>query len=206
MDDRKKDNIMPNECINILKVRGKSDQLKTFYSENSNGDKDLLFSLSVPTNETKKNYWYKRNLYWSTKCEPVNVSSVKYHNDNTLIYEFLTAWSPPISWLLSISEKYANLDFFIKWEEPANRIKGSINAKNGIIIKCRRLVNENFPTKKISEILEKLEKSNGHTELQKEFVNYEQEKIRNAKNKLTKLYYIQDFIFCSLIFGLDILS
>jgi hypothetical protein len=186
---------MPNECFNTLKVRGKPDQLKTFYSDNSKADKKLLFSLSVPINEKEKNWYEKRKVYWSTKLEAMNISSVKYHNDKTLTYEFTTAWSPPLNWLLSVSEKYMNLNFNIKWYENITNIKASMHAKNGTITKCRNLVNEKFPTDKISEILKKLEASDRLNELQKDTINYSKEKIQNAKNELTRIYFIQDFFY-----------
>lgn len=185
---------MPNECDNDLQITGTRKELEGFYSENSKDNEKLLFSLSAPTKETGDNWLEKRMLYWGTKWEPMGVYSMGFYKDTTLYYSFITAWSPPINWLLNASEKYSNLSFSMGWDEEGEKIDGSMSVKNGNIIQFRKFKPTKDQINLMMKFSEKLETLTCETEWQREIVNYIKAKLKKAKNDLTRYYYIYTFI------------
>ena len=73
----------------------------------------FIGDLSLQERQTNPNNWYDWNLTnLGTKW---NVSDAYYtKNENEIIYEFETAWSPPTSWLEKTANKYPNLIFKMK--------------------------------------------------------------------------------------------
>ena len=151
---------MPNRMHNILVIQPVVDSteeskniLDKFYDENNpqkpdNDKEDILdFSLGVPqppevlalqgetyTAEQMMNpnnplNWQSRN--WGTKWNCRN-SKVHARDDKNLIYDFVTAWSPPIPWLGKISIKYPNCIFQLFFINEFGEDGGQIFIKNGI--------------------------------------------------------------------------
>ena len=56
-------------------------------------------------------HWQSRN--WGTKWN-CRESKVKARDDKNLIYDFVTAWSPPIPWVGKYLKKYPNCIFQLK--------------------------------------------------------------------------------------------
>ena len=151
---------MPNWMHNTLVIQPVFDSteeskniLCKFYDENNpqrpdNDKKDILdFSLGVPqppevlanqreTYNTQQSMepnnplnWQRRN--WGTKWNCWN-SEIKGRDDKKLIYDFVTAWSPPIQWLAKISEKYPNCFFQLFYINEFGEDEGKIFIKNGM--------------------------------------------------------------------------
>ena len=122
---------MPNNCANILTVEGR--EYKKFIKENTIQNKAImenppaiLFELGVSTNFSKKRadaceYWgsWITNNGWD--CEE--------WEDNHV--QFLTAWVPPIKYVLNVSKKYPRLTFTLDFEEFSMNIWGTVFVKNG---------------------------------------------------------------------------
>ena len=141
---------MPNWCFNQLKLTCSEDSLKRFYEENKNNEEDqeLDFLKSVPQPEhisstngdlssnellTIPN-WYNWNL--SNLGTKWNVRDAEYINNNeNIIYNFETAWSPPIPWVFKVSIKYSEITFELDYSEEAMGFAGLIEIKNGNVIK-----------------------------------------------------------------------
>ena len=127
--------------------------LDKFYDENNpqkpdNDKKDILdLSLGVPlpsevialqgetyTTEQSMNLnnplnWQSRN--WGTKWNCWN-SKLKARDGKNLIYDFVTAWAPPIPWLAKISKKYPNCIFQLFFINEFGEDGGKIFVKNGM--------------------------------------------------------------------------
>ena len=73
--------------------------------------------------------WQSRN--WGTKWN-CRDSKVKARDDKNLIYDFVTAWSPPIPWLAKISKKYPNCFFQLFYVNEFGDDGGKIFVKNGM--------------------------------------------------------------------------
>ena len=142
---------MPNWCENILNISGESNELENFYLENRNYDNekneelDFLKSVPMPENvlqgdltlqdrQSNPNNWYDWNITnLGTKW---NVGDAYYtKNENEIIYEFDTAWSPPISWLKQTAHKYPNLIFKMKYCEISIGFAGEIVLHGSVIVK-----------------------------------------------------------------------
>tara|TARA_S200000501_G_scaffold335771_1_gene340652 strand:+ start:37 stop:699 length:663 start_codon:yes stop_codon:yes gene_type:complete len=142
---------MPNWCENTLNISGESNELENFYLENRNYDNekneelDFLKSVPMPENvlqgnlslqerQLNPNNWYDWNITnLGTKW---NVSDAYYtKNENEIIYEFLTAWSPPTSWLEKTADKYPNLIFKMKYCEESMGFAGEIVLHGSVIVK-----------------------------------------------------------------------
>lgn len=130
---------MPNHITNHLNVFGKKKDVEKFYEDNSlpNGT-HLSFGCAVPEPnwETKEiavggqamqifsdEGWYGwRCKNWGTKWDAYDHADIQRKKGDLdgnemleLKYIFLTAWSPPLPWLESVTKKYPTLEFTIKF-------------------------------------------------------------------------------------------
>jgi hypothetical protein len=122
---------IPNQCWNRLTVYG--ENWKKFIKENTIQNKaimsdppDIIFELGVSTNFSRKRvdaceHWgsWITNNGWD--CEAWEDNSV----------EFLTAWVPPIKYVINVSKKYPDLTFTLDFEEFSMNIWGTVFVKNG---------------------------------------------------------------------------
>ena len=136
---------MPNYCNNTLVLVGSNELLNNFWIENRSLDKKeekqeyLSFNKSVPIPENYED-WYNWNLTnWGTKwdafeCYSNEVNSIHDNLDKeitTLIYQFDTAWGPPIIWLQKIASIYNNISFTLEYSEPGMDFWGKKEYING---------------------------------------------------------------------------
>lgn len=119
---------MPNWCDNKLVVEGERDLLQQFYDENRSDEAELSFAKAVPEVEATCESHYTT---WGTKWD---ASDVIASFDESLTYNFNTAWSPPEPWFLAIVEKYPLLRFTLEYNEPMMDFEGIIEGENGEII------------------------------------------------------------------------
>ena len=134
---------MPNWCSCELTLNGPQNEMNKFNSENLDNDNDIDFNLGVPFPEDLDfdTHWYNWRLsQWGTKwsaCDTI-INRVWDKKDCNLLTEISylinTAWSPPIPWVLKISEKYPEVRFKLKYEENNLNFSGIYIVKNGDIL------------------------------------------------------------------------
>ena len=146
---------MPNWCENHLKIKGKEKDIDNF-QEKINPKAFLNSFIPTPKALTKqqsppkrkhqaqKNIdkygsedWYNWNIKnWGTKWDFEVTDSFSNHinkaNNKQLNYYFDTAWGPPIEGITTISKKYPNLKFTLKYDEPGMCFKGTTIIQAGI--------------------------------------------------------------------------
>lgn len=136
---------MPNWCSNILTVSVNSDdeefglqQLIQFIrdhnrrsDENSDGyitidlsdedienSRDINLSFTGTIDHDDNDNWYEWNCNnWGTKWDVVDPTVSVNLRCQTVIYQFETAWSPPVEWLEKATKKYPHLEFHMESEE-----------------------------------------------------------------------------------------
>jgi len=142
---------MPNWCENKLTIQGDKKQIALFkkgakiYVPNEDSNTDLSLNQIVPTPPCLKYTeapgdnpnWYDWCIEnWSTKWDISGAELIK-NEENELIYDFETAWSPPEQWLKKASKLFKKLTFTLEYEEPGAGFAGTLKVKNG-----RTLMNE----------------------------------------------------------------
>ena len=143
---------MPNWCSNVLTVKG--NDCNKFYLENRNYDnleekEELDFYKSVPMpsdvydgdigHQERELYgtnnWYNWNISNLGTKWNVHDSYYEEKNIDKICYSFDTAWSPPLPWVLKISQKYTELSFELEYNEMGMGFGGLIEFKNGNCLK-----------------------------------------------------------------------
>ena len=126
---------MPNYCDNILTLTvlcnndDADSSLQTFYKENyGNEYQPLTFQHAAPVLDSQDN-----NSVWGTKWDAIQVEFVE-ESETTYIYDFQTAWSPPIGWLQIVASKYPEIRFEIEFSEPGCDFWGKDIYENGVNI------------------------------------------------------------------------
>lgn len=129
---------MPNWCENTLWVDGEPKDIKRFRKEAKSKEYDLTLSKLHPMPEALKNTdaesskpnWYDWCIKnWGTKWDVEG--KLTWEDDDFLEFFFPSAWSPPITWLKNVSQKYPSLNFRLKYYEPNMRFMGVASAENG---------------------------------------------------------------------------
>jgi len=141
---------MPNECWNVLEVRGGKNDLNAFI-EKAEGDDNKtkecnMFENLYPTPKKLMNGegWYDwRVEKWGTKWNPWGPESresfpLKWKSkNNSLMYGFFTAWSPPIELFKKVSKKHKGLIFILSYREDGNQVNGESYIRNGKLVSCK---------------------------------------------------------------------
>jgi len=133
---------MPNWCENSLEVAGTKEDIKKFKSQ---ANLEAFFESFIPkpsdiflgdiNQEAEKKYgdknWYDWNIKnWGTKWDASEPELMK-ETERMLIYNFLTAWSPPIEWLEKVTKLYPALRFKLTYNEPGMAFHGRAKAYQG---------------------------------------------------------------------------
>jgi len=125
---------MPNYVYNQLTILG--NNIEAFYNANKPkssehmNERELSFDMLVP--EPEKCDWYKwRCENWGCKWDASEVSYTMYNNKKCE-YTFSTPWNYPLPWLKTVSKKYPELIFNIKYEDEGFSFFGTSIIKNGL--------------------------------------------------------------------------
>ena len=125
---------MPNYVYNQLTILG--NNIEAFYNANKpklcehKNQRELSFNMLVPEPEDCK--WYKwRCENWGCKWDASD-ASYNMINNKKCEYTFSTPWSYPLAWLKTVSKKYPELIFNIKYEDEGFSFFGTSIIKNGI--------------------------------------------------------------------------
>lgn len=132
---------MPNWCLNRLTIKGTPEVVDKFVEDNKGeGDNALTFTAAAPMPESEKDNCLDWNReHWGTKWDACS-SRLSEHGDEfgggySAIYDFDTAWAPPIAWFETVVENYPELDFTMEWEEGGMGFAGEIHASVGLTSK-----------------------------------------------------------------------
>ncbi len=129
---------MPNWCQNNLTITGPQANVEAFKAkavghspwEEPEGEPDALNFHSlvpVPDEVLKAGYaaagedWEREN--WGCKWG-ADQTRIVDEGGNCIIYEFYTAWSPPIEFLQTVAVQWPALVFVLVYEEPGIGFKG----------------------------------------------------------------------------------
>tara|TARA_B100000674_G_C37943908_1_gene963948 strand:+ start:1297 stop:2199 length:903 start_codon:yes stop_codon:yes gene_type:complete len=96
-----------------------------------NEEEPLTFWGTCPRPEEEENNWFSwNNNNWGTKWDISDVQIIE-KNNNMVILDFDTAWSPPLAWLEKTANIYNKLKFEIEYEESGNDFWGNSIYING---------------------------------------------------------------------------
>lgn len=70
--------------------------------------------------------------YWGTKWPASNVTLVPY-DDETIVYMFSTAWSPPMPIIIAIATKFPDAELIFSYAEPGNLFAGRVVYRGGVL-------------------------------------------------------------------------
>lgn len=148
---------MPNWCNNMLRVTARDDsasqQLAEFMAKAKGADTDLSLGNYIPMppelvaqrspcrdpDRAADNTARYGAPDWKTWC--VNNWGTKWDVEARLMfqdswiaeYEFTSAWTPPTSWLESVSLQFPDLDFALRFHEDNVAFMGFALARNGVM-------------------------------------------------------------------------
>lgn len=126
---------MPNWCLCSLEIRGPAAAVEEFIRKNRTESAALSFSaqMPVPAGESDPCEWASE--HWGTKWEP-DVNQCEWHKDEGVTsIDMMTAWSPPIEWLVQVSRLHPELTFTLEYDEPSMDFSGKVEIRNGVTLK-----------------------------------------------------------------------
>ena len=124
---------MPNWCYNKVSITNNSDdnsklqKVKEFlYSDASDDKEENVFDFNnvVPEPKEAEDWYMWRVNSWGTKWNS-SCAEITYEDEETLEYQFDTAWSPPEPIILQLREKFGD-DVHISafYDEPSMEFAG----------------------------------------------------------------------------------
>lgn len=148
---------MLNWCYNELHVTGTENDVVNFFQASAMEEEQIedityITELSqipffmmgtVPRPEEQKENWYDWNTSnWGTKWD-METASIEYYDQHretvwTIVVSFETAWSPPIEWIVAVSELYPNMVFGITYKEECMGAEGVFAVHNSVILQNER--------------------------------------------------------------------
>ena len=130
---------MANYCYNTFTITGNTKQLiEEFYKINYKDERQpLSFEKLVPTLSKEKEGQPLNNQVcsemWGTKWDAMDFGTTSLEN-NTLIYDFYTARSPPTTWLHKVARIYPELYFVLEYNESGRDFWGKQIYEKGWMI------------------------------------------------------------------------
>ena len=124
---------MPNWCYNKVSITNNSDdnsklqKVKEFlYSDASDDTEENVFDFNnvVPEPKEAEDWYMWRVNSWGTKWNS-SCAEITYEDEETVEYQFDTAWSPPEPIILQLREKFGD-DVHISafYDEPSMEFAG----------------------------------------------------------------------------------
>ena len=97
---------------------------------------ELSFNKNVPLPDEESENWYNwRIANWGTKWDLGDDTAYVSNEDETIcVYNFCTAWGPPITWLTTVSANYSDIKFELDYCEPGMNFAGNIIIQNQEIL------------------------------------------------------------------------
>lgn len=148
---------MPNWCENKLTVSGPKQDVERFCKENrgrklgqkammakghaaGRGEARLRRGLAELAGRKPATFWFTwRCQNWGTKWDvgaSTCTKSEAYDRKSEyrrmrVVYQFDTAWSPPVHWMHRASKRYPTLSFVLRFNEPGMCVRGQVACKDG---------------------------------------------------------------------------
>ncbi len=130
---------MANRCYNELEITGDKESLQSLvdYVKSEERVFDFLRIFPYPEDRVSgdsadedngETEW--RIGHWGTKWNATD-SSLKWVNEEKIIFEFDTAWGPSIPVTLSLSGKYPDLQFTHRYSVSRMDSTGIVTIRNG---------------------------------------------------------------------------
>ena len=142
---------MPNWCENTLTVEGAEKDVQRFKqlakpkATHACADLSLASLYPIPVGvylgdlgpeETQmygKNNWRDWCVtHWGTKWDAD--ATLTNELPDFLVYEFESAWSPPVAWLTKVAQDFPRLRFTLIYDEPGMGFAGTAIADKGKLI------------------------------------------------------------------------
>ena len=142
---------MPNWCENKLTVEGAKKGVRRFKQlakpKARKGDADLSLASLYPIPEGVylgdlgpeefqrygKNNWRDWCItHWGTKWDAD--ATLTNELPISLVYEFESAWAPPVAWLTKVARDFPRLRFVLAYDEPGMAFAGTAMADQGKLI------------------------------------------------------------------------
>ena len=142
---------MPNWCENRLTVEGAKKVVQQFKqlakpkATQAGADLSLASLYPIPagvylgdlgTEETQrygKNNWRDWCItHWGIKWDAD--ATLTNETPDFLVYEFESAWSPPVAWLKKVARDFPRLRFTLIYDEPGMGFAGTAIADQGKLI------------------------------------------------------------------------
>ena len=124
---------MPNWCYNKVSITNNSDdnsklqKVKEFlHSDASDDSEENVFDFNnvVPEPKEAEDWYMWRVNSWGTKWNS-SCAEITYEDEETVEYQFDTAWSPPEPIILQLREKFGD-DIYVSafYDEPSMEFAG----------------------------------------------------------------------------------
>jgi len=149
---------MPNWCTNKLTVSGPAEDIDKWVERATDGEMPLSLNRLCPqpkeiidSAENGGDYpdggpaWYHwRNKHWGTRWELDEHTEIEMESaeDNVcVIYEFETAWAPPVAAIDHVAKDFPTLTFKLLYEEVGMMFVGRYITEHGKAVhKCARII------------------------------------------------------------------
>ena len=147
---------MPNHTSNRLTLRGSNAEVARFIEDNKGEEESLSFENSLPTpsemignNKITKagmpdTKWDAYDcMGWvnpapegrsPTEEDRLNWLHLNWNMETPNVLGFYTAWSPPVPWLVAVSEKY-ELEFMLEYADEGGGFCGYVIVSRGGVTK-----------------------------------------------------------------------
>ncbi|VXB38844.1 conserved hypothetical protein [Exiguobacterium sp. 8H] len=122
---------MPNWCNNTLHVIGFEDEgeIETFLEEVGDERSPFSFARIVPLPCDGHDNFVAYEI-WGTKWEPTDVDFTDRYTDR-VVFDFLTAWSPPLPVIGALSVRFPHLRFVLRYAEYGIQFAGEAHYTEG---------------------------------------------------------------------------
>lgn len=129
---------MPNWCECTLTLHGPDTAIDNFIEKNRTPEMLLSFSAALPPPEwlddpLGRHAWAYQ--HWGTNREANLVEGNEWAREAGQASLFLvTAWSPPIEWLIAVSGLHPELEISLDYDEPGMDFGGSVKTMRGELV------------------------------------------------------------------------
>lgn len=129
---------MPNWCSNTMELVGPEEDLNIFKNAVISSNPVSILETFLPlTGKMGERVEWDYDLAletWGTKW-PDSETQINNHSSVNLEFNFVTAWSPPIIGIMTISKIFPNILFTLYYEGEGMEFIGQIVTKNGKVLK-----------------------------------------------------------------------
>lgn len=146
---------MANRCYNILTITGNHESLLSLLDYVKSNEGVLDFNRIIPYQIERdqsaagaaeqieiESDW--RVEHWGSKWNATD-PSLKWENDEKVIFEFDTAWAPSIPITIALSKKYPDLFFTHHYDVSRMETRGTATIITGEIVNLIKWEHEDYP-------------------------------------------------------------